>query len=57
MSENFNDTTNCPNCGDQNAYFNGYNYECPDCGYEWFMKMKKLACILMNMGRGVDGGI
>jgi uncharacterized Zn ribbon protein len=35
MSEDFNDTTDCPNCRNENAYFNGFNYECPDCGYEW----------------------
>jgi hypothetical protein len=29
------DTTICPKCGDENAYFNGATYECPDCGREW----------------------
>lgn len=27
--------TVCPNCGEENAFFNGICYECPDCGYEW----------------------
>lgn len=29
--------TDCidPTCGSENAYFNGVNYECPDCGTEW----------------------
>jgi hypothetical protein len=35
MSVDFNDTTDCPICGNENAYYNGLNYECPDCGYEW----------------------
>lgn len=25
----------CPNCGGENAYCNGLEYECPDCGYVW----------------------
>ena len=33
--EMFTDTTICPVCGDENAYFNGIAYECPDCGHEW----------------------
>ncbi|MDR2447879.1 MAG: hypothetical protein LBD58_11445 [Treponema sp.] len=35
MSDDFGDTTICPNCGQEGAYFNGINYECPDCDYEW----------------------
>jgi uncharacterized Zn ribbon protein len=31
----FKDTEVCPKCGDENAYFNGTNYYCPECGYEW----------------------
>src|SRR5690606_71273 len=29
------DTCTCVNCGYENAYFNGVNYECPDCDFEW----------------------
>lgn len=25
----------CPNCGRDNAYYDGVSYVCPDCGYEW----------------------
>lgn len=25
----------CPKCGNDQAYHNGVNYECPDCDYEW----------------------
>ena len=25
----------CPNCFNENAYFNGVCYECPDCGNQW----------------------
>jgi uncharacterized Zn ribbon protein len=25
----------CINCGMDNAYCDGVNYVCPDCGYEW----------------------
>lgn len=25
----------CPRCGYDNAYHDGCNYVCPDCGYEW----------------------
>lgn len=25
----------CPNCGSEDAYFNGVCYECPDCGHTW----------------------
>ncbi len=25
----------CPNCGFEEAYFNGVAYECPDCGHIW----------------------
>lgn len=25
----------CPECGSENAYHNGYGYECPDCGEIW----------------------
>ncbi|MDR2193907.1 MAG: hypothetical protein LBP19_05490 [Treponema sp.] len=35
MSEDFPDTTDCPQCGEEGAYFNGFQYECPECGYEW----------------------
>lgn len=31
-------TCECPNCSNDNAYFNGLNYECPDCDYEWSNK-------------------
>lgn len=27
--------TDCPNCGSENAYHNGVEYECPDCDYVW----------------------
>lgn len=27
--------TECPKCESENAYFDGVNYVCPDCGYEW----------------------
>ena len=30
-----NDTTICPKCGNEGAYFNGLEYECPECGYTW----------------------
>lgn len=25
----------CPNCGMENAYHNGVEFECPDCDYTW----------------------
>jgi uncharacterized Zn ribbon protein len=25
----------CPKCGDEQAFFNGVCYECPDCDYQW----------------------
>lgn len=25
----------CPKCFSEEAYFNGVEYECPDCGYTW----------------------
>lgn len=25
----------CPECQQENAYFNGVSYCCPDCDYEW----------------------
>ena len=25
----------CPNCGSEDAFFNGVCYECPDCDYTW----------------------
>lgn len=28
-------TTDCPQCGMENAYFDGTMYVCPDCNYEW----------------------
>lgn len=28
-------TTECPNCGKDNAYHNGICYVCPDCNTEW----------------------
>jgi len=31
----YNDTVDCPECGDEGAFFNGVTYECPNCGYEW----------------------
>lgn len=27
--------TECPKCESENAYFDGVNYVCPDCNYEW----------------------
>lgn len=27
--------TDCPNCGCEDAYFNGVCYECPNCDHEW----------------------
>lgn len=35
MSDNFDDTIECIQCGNENAYFNGNSYECPECGFEW----------------------
>lgn len=29
------DTCICNNCGGESAYFNGVNYECPECDFEW----------------------
>ena len=29
------DTFVCPNCTGIDAFFNGVNYVCPDCEYEW----------------------
>lgn len=28
-------TTICPKCGSEDAYWNGLEYECPECGYIW----------------------
>lgn len=28
------DTKTCGSCGLDNMFFNGINYECPDCDYE-----------------------
>lgn len=28
-------TTECPNCGMDNAYCDGVEYVCPDCYYTW----------------------
>lgn len=28
-------TTTCIKCHEENAYYNGVNYECPNCDYEW----------------------
>ena len=28
-------TTECPNCGNDNAYHDGVKFVCPDCDYEW----------------------
>lgn len=25
----------CPSCSRDNAYHNGLEYVCPDCGHEW----------------------
>lgn len=25
----------CPNCGWDNAYYDGTRYVCPDCDFEW----------------------
>ncbi|MDR2193909.1 MAG: hypothetical protein LBP19_05500 [Treponema sp.] len=33
--EKVEDTAECPNCGQVAVCVNGFNYECPDCGYEW----------------------
>lgn len=27
--------TECPNCGCEDAYFNGTTFDCPNCDYEW----------------------
>ena len=27
--------TECPSCESENAFHNGVNFECPDCGHEW----------------------
>lgn len=37
------DTCTCGNCGDDNAYFNGVNYECPDCDFEWDIEGRSLS--------------
>jgi uncharacterized Zn finger protein (UPF0148 family) len=29
------DTCTCPNCGMDNAYFDGVVFVCPDCDHEW----------------------
>jgi hypothetical protein len=29
---------NCPKCFNDNAYFDGIKYSCPDCDYEWGVK-------------------
>ena len=29
------DTVTCPNCTNENAFFNGLCFECPECDYEW----------------------
>jgi uncharacterized Zn ribbon protein len=29
------DTVTCPKCLDENAYFNGAEYECSNCDYKW----------------------
>jgi len=29
------DTVTCPACDNENAYFDGLLYTCPDCDYEW----------------------
>ncbi|AMM52423.1 hypothetical protein TH61_16225 [Rufibacter sp. DG15C] len=34
-------TVDCPECHEENAYFNGRYYECPDCGSEWDENLKK----------------
>lgn len=26
---------NCPNCGSENAYHNGVEFECPECDHIW----------------------
>jgi uncharacterized Zn ribbon protein len=31
----YTDTTDCPRCEDEGAYFNGDSYECPYCGFIW----------------------
>lgn len=28
-------TVECPNCGMENAYYDGVCYVCPDCDYTW----------------------
>ncbi len=37
------DTCICINCGNESAYFNGVNYECPDCDFEWDIKGKRIS--------------
>jgi protein PhnA len=29
------DTCCCPNCNEENAYFDGVVFVCPDCDYQW----------------------
>ena len=29
------ETTECGRCGSEGAYFNGLEYECPDCGFKF----------------------
>jgi len=35
MDDKFEDTTVCIRCGEENAYFDGTFYVCPDCDCEW----------------------
>ena len=30
-----NTTCTNPDCESENAFHNGVNFECPDCGHEW----------------------
>jgi len=36
------DTCTCIKCDNENAYFNGFNFVCPDCNYEWDLDGKNL---------------
>jgi hypothetical protein len=35
------DTVVCPRCGEENAYFDGVMFVCPDCDYRWSLDSDK----------------
>ena len=37
------DTVTCLSCDNENAFFNGVNYECPDCNSEWDLNGRSLS--------------